>query len=216
MRYVFISSLVSTAIITTGLIEAGEIKKSYLSNPILYKYGKSDEQLLEHLYYFGIVSSYNPNYFKLNIDKLFFLGNQVKLLMCEGLFISLEKVEEHEGEFFLQTSDLFSMCHAIKTRTDDVILNQKKYFLCIKSIKESSEYSESSKKHYDAAISHGIDFLGHSVAAGLAIEYPPLALYETYNAVKSLNSMADEYLKGKEIELSDEAAQNFNDMTGKE
>lgn len=36
-----------------------------------------------------------------------------------------------------------------------------------------------------------------------------LALYEPYNAVKSLNSMADEYLKGKEIELSEEAAEEF-------
>jgi hypothetical protein len=52
------------------------------------------------------------------------------------------------------------------------------------------------QEHFDRAGEALIEALGHSTAAGISIECPPLALYEGYQAVEAWKEAAQEYEAG--------------------
>lgn len=64
-------------------------------------------------------------------------------------------------------------------------------------------FFHSIKIHYDNARESLIDALGHSAAAGITIEVPPLAAYEVYQAVEAWKECAQEYCAGMEAEKKD-------------
>ncbi len=69
------------------------------------------------------------------------------------------------------------------------------FILCKKE-----EVCAEAQEHYDNAQSALIEAVGHSMMAGAAVEIPPVAVYEAYQAVEAWKECAREYNAGVEAE----------------
>lgn len=153
-------------------------------------YGNNcEENLIEYLYELDVIKDYQNDLIELNVEKVLIYKNQVKLCLLDSWFVDLPKLNINQSGLFLDSEGLFLLC---KSMTEE---KKKSFDLCSKK-----ETNPEAAKHYDEAKSHGLAFLGHSAGAAASLGLPPLAVIETYNAVQSLKKMADEYLKGWDIE----------------
>lgn len=155
-----------------------------------------NEKVINSLQALNIIEGLDNEYIRLDRKNLYFSDSRI-LLKLSDFLIEIPELIVTDNLYFLDYHGFkrlnIAIAQEFDKRMEQSWLN---YEYQINFCSKSNEADQ----HFDKAKEHGLDFLQHSMQAGLSYEIPPIAIFELYNATQSLKNMADEYLKGKNLE----------------